>query len=161
MFQTYFHYRNFIWVKFLLRISTKASRLKSSPQPAVLVNLEGTFTLNSETKIFLNNESSETKNIVSFLTRHLEIFYGIKNNAVAYSSSAKRKSVFIKLNPTLNIGKEGYHLIVTRKEIILEAAAPNGLFYGIQTIIQLMPAAKQQVSEVVLPSVEIKDSPLD
>jgi hexosaminidase len=33
------------------------------------------------------------------------------------------------------------------------------LFYGVQTLIQLMPPSKQQLTEVVLPAVEIKDAP--
>jgi len=133
--------------------------VKIIPQPAELTNLEGTFTLNAGTKLLINNESEEMKNIASVLNRHLENFYGLKNNGVVYSSNGERKSIFIKLDAALNTGKEGYHLNVTPKGIALEAAAPNGLFYGVQTILQLMPAAKQQLSEVELPSVEIKDSP--
>lgn len=59
----------------------------------------------------------------------------------------------------MRTGKEGYHLKVTPNGIIVEASAPNGLFYGIQTIIQLMPSTRQKAEEVVLPSVEIKDAP--
>ncbi len=132
---------------------------KIIPQPAELVNMEGTFTVDADTKILINNESEEMKNVAAFLSQHLEMFYGIENKEVNYSVTAPRKSVFIKLDPSLNTGKEGYHLTVNPKGIIVEAATPNGLFYGIQTIIQLMPAVKQQAEEVVLPSVEIKDTP--
>jgi len=133
--------------------------VKIVPQPAILKNLGGTFKLNAGTKILLNNESEEMKNIASFLSGHLEKFYGIENKKTGYSLSATRKSIFIRLDPSLKTGKEGYHLHVTPKGIVLEAAQPNGLFYGIQTIIQLMPAAKQQLTEVILPAVEIKDTP--
>jgi len=133
--------------------------IKIIPQPARLTNLEGTFTLNSGTKILINNKSEEMRNIASFLCQHLEMFYGIKNEAVSYSLTAHRRSIFIKLDPSLSAGKEGYRLCVTSKGIILEASAPNGLFYGIQTIIQLMPAEKKQLSEIIMPSVEIIDSP--
>ncbi len=129
------------------------------PQPETVTNLEGTFTLNTATKILINNESEEMKNIASYLSLHTEMFYGISNTEVSYSETLLGNSVFIKLDPTLNSGKEGYHLIVDSKGITLEASAPNGLFYGIQTIIQLMPAGKQKVSEVVLPSIEITDAP--
>jgi len=133
--------------------------VKIIPQPALVTNLEGTFTLNSVTRIIIDHESEEMRSIASFLTRHLDTFYGIQSKEVTYSLSAKRKAIFIKLDPSLKTGREGYHLNVTSKGIILEAAEPNGLFYGIQTIIQLMPAAKAKVAEVVLPSVEINDTP--
>jgi hexosaminidase len=145
----------------LFSFSSPPSRpeAKIVPQPAVLTNLKGTFILNQGTKILINNEREEMKNIVSFLSLHLKTFYGIENKKVSFSATASKKSIFIKLDHSINTGKEGYHLKVTSNGIVLEAAAPNGLFYGIQTIIQLMPASRQQVSEVVLPSVEINDFP--
>lgn len=145
----------------LFAFSKPTSRpdVKIIPQPAVMKNLEGTFTLNSGTKILINSESEEMKNIVSSLNQHIKTFYGFENKEVSYSLKAQSKSIFIKLDPSLKTGKEGYHLNVTSKGIILEASASNGLFYGIQTIIQLMPAKKQKVSKVVLPSVDIKDFP--
>lgn len=133
--------------------------VKIIPQPETVTNLAGVFILNQGTKILINYDSEEMRNITSYLSRHLETFYGIDSKKIDYSEKTSKKSVFIKLDTTLNTGKEGYHLIVNSKGITLEASAPNGLFYGIQTIIQLMPAAKQQVSEIVLPSVEITDAP--
>lgn len=133
--------------------------VKIIPQPEMVTNLSGTFTLNSATKILINNESEEMRTIASNLSQHLNVFYGIESKEVSYSEIARKNSVFIKLIPNLNTGKEAYHLTVDSKGITLEASAPNGLFYGVQTIIQLMPAEKQQVSEVVLPSVEISDAP--
>jgi len=39
--------------------------------------------------------------------------------------------------PTL--GGEGYHLSVTPKGVVINANQPAGLFYGIQTFLQLLP----------------------
>src|SRR4030065_260503 len=38
------------------------------------------------------------------------------------------------------LGNEGYQLSAFKNGVRIEAAAPPGLFYGIQTLLQLLPA---------------------
>ncbi len=62
------------------------------------------------------------------------------------------------------LGEEGYRLTATVEGILIEAAEPAGLFYGIQTLRQLLPAeifAKEPVADVAwaVPGVEITDRP--
>ncbi len=128
------------------------------PQPAKLTNMEGTFSISSNTKILMNSESPEMQKVAANLTGFLENMYGLKNK-VTFSGAPEKKSIFIKLNTGLSISKEAYNLKVTPKGIMLEAPSPNGLFYGIQSLIQLLPLIKEKLSEVVLPAVEINDAP--
>jgi hexosaminidase len=128
------------------------------PQPASLNNLEGVFQISSGTKILINSDSKEMHRVTADLSQHLEEMYEIKCK-VSFSGAAEKKSIFIKLNTGLSISRESYNLVVTPKGILLESPSPNGLFYGIQTLVQMMPPVKQSLSEVVVPSAEIKDSP--
>jgi len=128
------------------------------PQPASLTNMEGTFSISSGTKILINSDSPEMHKVTGNLCRYLEDFYAVKNK-ITFSGATEKNSIFIKLNTRLSISKEAYNLTVSPKGIMLEAPSPSGLFYGIQTLIQLMPPIKQKLSEVVLPAVEIKDTP--
>jgi hexosaminidase len=62
------------------------------------------------------------------------------------------------------LGEEGYELRVTRDRIDLRAAAPAGLFYGGQTLRQLLPPdvfSNERVEGVqwIVPCVEIVDHP--
>jgi len=54
-------------------------------------------------------------------------------------------------------GPEAYHLRATGKEILIEASDPRGLFYGVQTLLQLVTAKADGLRTV--PSVEIRDAP--
>ena len=54
-------------------------------------------------------------------------------------------------------GPEAYHLRATGKEILIEASDPRGLFYGVQTLRQLVTAKADGLRTV--PSVEIRDAP--
>jgi hexosaminidase len=126
--------------------------------PASLTNMEGTFSIGSQTKILINSENKEMQKVTSYLINHLEDFYQIKSK-VTFSGAPEKKTIFIKLNTGLSISKEAYNLTVSSKGIMLESPSPSGLFYGIQTLLQLMPPIKQKLSAVVVPAVEIKDSP--
>ncbi len=128
------------------------------PLPAEVTDQEGLFTLANSTKIGISNESEQMRQIASFLTGHTEKYFGF-SNSVMTSETEVKGSVFLKLDESLKLGKEDYHLAVTSDGVLIEAAAPNGLFYGVQTLIQLMPSSQKQVDEITLPGVEIKDSP--
>ena len=132
--------------------------VKIVPEPVKVVNTDGVFVLNKKTPILVNEDNSELKQIAGFLTAHLSDFYGV-NASVSVADSPQKRAIFIGLDKSLNLGKEAYNLSVTPKQIVLKASAPNGLFYGVQTLIQLLPPSREQVSELVFPAVEIEDAP--
>ncbi|PSK82006.1 hexosaminidase [Prolixibacter denitrificans] len=132
--------------------------VKIVPEPAKVVNADGVFVLNEKTPILVNEDNPELKQIAGFLTEQLSDFYGL-NTSVDVADSPQKRAIFIGLDKSLNLGKEAYNLSVTPKQIVLKASAPNGLFYGVQTLIQLLPPSRQQLTEAVFPAVEIEDAP--
>jgi hexosaminidase len=120
--------------------------------------MEGTFTISSQTKVLINSESPEMQRVTAVLCKHLENAFELKSK-ISFSGAPEKKSIFIKLNTGLPIAREAYNLTVSSKGVLLEAPSPSGLFYGVQTLIQLMPPLKQNLSEVVIPAVVIKDTP--
>jgi hexosaminidase len=83
------------------------------------------------------------------------------------SDKGKQTGNIIKLQLNNNLeflGKEGYCLKVNSDAVLIEAYRPAGIFYGIQTLRQLLPAEvfsnhKIKNAKWQIPSVEIKDSP--
>ncbi|MGC4819582.1 beta-N-acetylhexosaminidase [Micromonospora sp. DT63] len=65
--------------------------------------------------------------------------------------------------PTTDLGAQGYRLDVTAAAVRLVADTPTGLFYGVQTIRQLLPAAVESPTPVTtrwaLPGGTILDRP--
>ncbi len=55
------------------------------------------------------------------------------------------------------IGKEGYHLLVESNGVTLKANTPAGIFTGLQSLLQLMPARLS--SSFAIPNVVITDYP--
>jgi hexosaminidase len=80
---------------------------------------------------------------------------------------AKRGSNSIQLlldSRLESLGKEGYRLSVSPKKVEIRASRPNGIFYGVQTLRQLLPPAvfRQALMPGVkweIPGLEIEDHP--
>ena len=69
-------------------------------------------------------------------------------------------AVLLRIDPDASFGSEGYRLIVSPTGITIEAAAHAGLFYGVQTLRQLLPlAASEGGSGATVPGVTIVDHP--
>ena len=64
----------------------------------------------------------------------------------------------ISLKKVNNYIKEGYQLKINRNDISIEASSREGIFYGIQTLTQLMELNKHE-NNIVLPTCKINDSP--
>ena len=128
------------------------------PLPAQATDQDGTFAITAATKIEISGEDEHQQRIAGFLNSHIEKYFGI-NNAIVVSRTGGKQSISLKIDENLKLGKEDYHLTVLPKGVVIEASAPSGLFYGIQTLIQLMPSSPKQLTEIILPGVEIKDTP--
>ena len=132
------------------------------PEPVQLVQNAGTFVLPATISIELHN-LPVLKQKADFLQQLLTKATGY---AVSIVSNVPTAIIKLSLNKTPNqvIGNEGYQLNVTTSDITITANQPAGLFYGVQTLLQLLPkeiesnVAMQQVQWQV-PCVSITDYP--
>jgi hexosaminidase len=128
------------------------------PQPAQVIDQRGIFSISGDTKIRINRENEQLEQIASFLNNHIDKYFGFTTKILT-SSSQGNNSIFLKLDESLKIGKEDYHLTVLSDGVVVEAAALNGLFYGVQTLTQLMPPTIKPLKEIIIPAIEINDTP--
>ncbi len=126
------------------------------PTPVSLQQLDGKFTLTSGTTFQASTE--ESKAVANFFANKLKTSTGF-DLAVKESEG----DIIMGINPDLEINEEGYKLEVTPTNIIIAAKTPAGLFYGMQTVLQLLPAEIESKSVVntawTLPCVSIEDAP--
>jgi hexosaminidase len=124
------------------------------PAPMKQVVGKGNFVLNSKTVIAINDEGERRS--ANFLQSYLKEFYGL--NLVIGKRPA---SNYIFLNTLRFIRKpdnEGhYQLNVTQQSVEITGDSYNANFYGIQTLIQLLPVTKQK--QLNVPVVSINDQP--
>ncbi|WP_448633157.1 beta-N-acetylhexosaminidase [Pedobacter panaciterrae] len=107
---------------------------------------------------------AEIKQVVAFLQERLSIPTG--SYVAEVSTPSAKSTINLILNEKANsaLGKEGYQLSVTPNHITIKANKPAGLFYGVQSLIQLFPKeieSKEAVENIEwkAPCVEIIDYP--
>ena len=137
------------------------------PKPAWIEEKRGEFEITSDFRVLVDGDNIEIKAIGEYFTEKLSKAAGLKVPVTPLSNDTKSSlALVIKLTDTeKNLGREGYQLNIKREKITLEAEKPAGLFYGIQTLLQLLPAEIESDSRVeenirwILPCLEIRDTP--
>lgn len=129
------------------------------PVPSSLIRGEGEYVLRSG-KIACEPMNDEIKSIVRYLNRKIEPASGISFTPIASGKAAFR----LELKEDSALGTEGYRLSVGKKGVVITAAAPAGLFYGVQSFLQLLPSPvksgeRQHSVNWTVPCVEVKDVP--
>jgi len=122
------------------------TRMPIIPLPSRIEARSGVFQFSAETVIL-----ADLPNLwnADFLHRLLAASTGFPLPVRAFDQ-AGNNSICLRLNPGLaSLGKEGYRLVVTPEAVTVEAPEPAGVFYGLQSLRQLLPVeveARQPVS---------------
>lgn len=117
------------------------------PKPLKLVRLPGRFRLEPTTRI---EASRDVIAIGKYLQEFLRPATGY-SLALDENTGGNPQPNAILLTTTGNgeiLGDEGYCLQVTPEGIVVRAAEPAGIFYALQTLRQLLPAAIERSQEV-------------
>ncbi|NTS41806.1 family 20 glycosylhydrolase [Flavisolibacter sp. BT320] len=142
--------------------ASKSPAVALIPEPVSVQTKTGSFVLPKAITIQAPS-GTEMGATVALLKERLSVPTG---HTVTVSSSAPAAAIKLQLNQTADAGidNEGYRLSVTPKAITIKANKPAGLFYGVQTLVQLFP--KEIENKTVqagvkweAPAVEITDYP--
>lgn len=130
------------------------------PKP-VSVNATGSsFEINIATEIQFTN--SELEPIANYLATLLRPTTGFSFPVKVISSKPTSNHIYLTLTDSLS-SSEGYELETKENGIIIKANKPAGIFYGVQTLRQLLPASIEkgtQLADTLLVATGIiKDNP--
>ena len=144
----------------LVAQQSDASRYAIVPRPAVLEARSGDFTLTARTTIHARGADTM---LAHQLARDLAPATGF---ALGVSTAPARGAHIVLLRDrTLDsLGAEGYVLDVTRERVQIRAPQAAGLFYGVQSLRQLLPPAVlrdalQPGVTWTVPAVRVVDQP--
>ncbi|WP_242133626.1 beta-N-acetylhexosaminidase [Aestuariivivens marinum] len=121
------------------------------PKPASLEVANGQFLVDVNTKISADNA---LQNEANYLAEMLSLASGID------ISTGETGTIQLKIDDTIE-SEEGYSLSVSYNQIIVSGKTAKGVFYGIQTLRQLIPVTTESAKsdELTIPAVTIKDRP--
>jgi hexosaminidase len=115
------------------------------PMPAAITPHEGEFRITPGTIVEARGKAAGT---AAFVAKALDLKAGSRGSSKIRLQLADKSSFS---------GPEAYRLSVTPREIRIEASDSRGLFYGAQTLVQLIE--KDGAGSRKVAAVEIKDSP--
>lgn len=137
-----------------LSVFVSAQNINIIPQPRKVEMGKGYFIIHEKTPIVYNDEQ------LKFLAEYTSATMKSMNNLQLPTKSqngvkSKAKSFNLILDAKINTAKEGYVLSISPKEITIKATTSKGLFYGVQSLLQLIPVNGDRKIQAL----EIKDEP--
>ena len=120
------------------------------PKPQQTEPGEGSYHLDAHTGIDAP-EGARAAEIVAFLREAVHTQTGIE-----LSRSKHAHGIVLAIDPTVR-GEEAYRLSVTARGVIIQASSDQGLFWGVQTLRQLLPL--EHAASAQIPAVRIEDAP--
>lgn len=129
-------------------IAISAQQVHIIPQPNKIEIEKGNFILSPLTTIF--SPSKENNNSINFLNNYLKNYYGFTLKKV---NTPSKNSIQISSKNTSS-KKEKYYFNINTNNITIIGNSPAASFYGIQTLIQLLPTKKSNNLQVNCVSIE-------
>jgi len=123
------------------------------PKPAELIVNKGAFKIDKNTKIVAHDS---LKNVATILANKL------KSSGVIIASKESTARNSIEFLKKVGLQNEAYEISVNSEKVIIAANSLGGFLYGVQSILQLLPAdiyGNDAETDLTLPALEIKDKP--
>lgn len=129
------------------------------PLPNQMTAQQGRFKLGNQVKVITAGCTPEVQAIADSLISQLKTTSGL---TLKQSQEAGGPAIYFI--PKNGMAKEAYELSISPDSVVIVASEPNGFFYGVQSMYQLLPPAiygkdKVKKADWSLPAVQISDSP--
>ncbi|MDO4707071.1 MAG: family 20 glycosylhydrolase [Porphyromonadaceae bacterium] len=130
------------------------------PMPKELVERSGHYELSPKAELLATGE--EAKTIAEFFATKLRRSTGF--SLKVSDGQPQKGAISLSINPELGLKDEGYTLRTSAEGVEVVGQTAHGLFYGMQSLLQLLPAEIESQTVVrninwYAPAVEIKDEP--
>ncbi|WP_200976137.1 beta-N-acetylhexosaminidase [Echinicola sp. 20G] len=131
------------------------------PLPDMVTEEAGAFELDESTKIFVEQDDKGLQNVAGFLSALINKSTGFNVQVVKEEPA---EGNFIGLKIGAGSGEEAYKLNVGEEKIEVSGATAAGVFWGVQTLRQLMPDQIEKSGEYegvdwLIPAGSIQDDP--
>lgn len=131
-----------------------AQNIRIIPEPESVLPTPHIFSLSAQSTYITSSNAKKADKTISFFSNYLKKYYGIELG----QKSSQKNAISFNLTPEQPNDTVGaYQLTVTDKNITINASSEEGLFYGMQSLIQLLPTTV--ATSLDIPGVEIKDAP--
>ena len=132
-------------------------------KPVELTRTAGTFRLTKSTALILSSNEYHLAECAVYFAEYIKPATGFQLKAQS-GTQPKPNSIFLHIVKDELLGVEGYGLTITQDHIEIRAIDRSGIFYGLQSLLQLLPAeisSELRLTDVVwdAPCVTVRDAP--
>lgn len=125
------------------------------PQPVKMERKAGSFSLTKKTCIVVTDDGD--KSAADFLNRYLKQCYGL---TLPVTAKAEKNAISLSTKKFIQApDKDGYSFSSGNAGVVISGDTYAGTFYGVQTLLQLLPADKAASGQYTVPAVDIEDAP--
>ncbi len=134
------------------------------PMPVSVTASDSVFDLTENTDIYVPQGSEEARKVGQYLADKLNPSTGLALEVKTTDAAPAAGNIYLTLTEAdTTLGDEGYELVVSSSGLTLTAHQPAGLFRGIQTLRQALPAdvekTDKQAGPWAIPTGTIRDYP--
>lgn len=140
----------FIFLPFLLQ----AQYGNIIPQPVSLTYHPGSFLIDGNTSIQFNTTQQDLLAAADFLNNAITRISGLQLPI----NKKTGKTIHLNISQTAQVGDEGYLLKVLPTEISIQANTKTGIVYGMQSLLQTLPAIRTNAT-LQVPCMDVIDYP--
>lgn len=126
--------------------------LQIIPKPVSYSITDGTFKINSGTSILITPPTRELNQLAELLGASISEIIGSR----IVNTGSGVNSIKLILDPAIN-NEEEYQLLISANDISIKGRTGAGLFYGIQSLLQMFPLDKSK--EISIPCGFFEDYP--
>ncbi|MFN5422933.1 MAG: beta-N-acetylhexosaminidase, partial [bacterium] len=138
----------------IFSFSLQAQQVNIIPQPKEVNLKTGNFNISSKTSVVFNQE--ELKFLAEYTAGIIKSSVNIDPAVIdQVGTKSKAKAINLIIDPSAATAKEGYLLDVTSQRIIVSSRTAQGVFYGVQSLLQMIPLD----GDINIPAVNIQDEP--
>ncbi|MEN9569103.1 MAG: hypothetical protein RL172_334, partial [Bacteroidota bacterium] len=124
------------------------------PMPAKVTAGKGQFMITPGTSIVLQGNELQTE--ARLFNQYLQQQYGL---TLPIGNKSTSNAIVLVSKRANNTAIGAYDLAITSKQVTITGDNAGGVFYGLQTLMQLLPASNKHSRQLPIPQLSIQDAP--
>jgi hexosaminidase len=137
----------------LFSVQLSAQELSIIPKPAVMEMHQGAFILDKSCGLQLHSDHKDQLEIANLFNNYMKEIYGF-----SLKNESSPHAIHFTIKPGLFLNPEAYLVKVDETGVFISASSSNGLFYGMESLRQILPQDMTN-GQLKIPALVIKDKP--
>ncbi|MCK4999088.1 MAG: beta-N-acetylhexosaminidase, partial [Anaerohalosphaera sp.] len=133
------------------RASAEPLQVNLVPKPVRVELLPGSFRIEPDMVVYVQSSDGADLETAQLLAERLNSSTGFRVTEIRSTNGEEMDGINLKRVDDDALGEEGYRLSVTKTRVVIEANGSAGLFYGTQTLRQMLPLAFESASLQFVP----------